>query len=594
MSTKKLYGKVARSNSKQSVTQQVSMRKRFSSLCSPQSNIQCVFCSKFQYAKQENYSPLLTKALFSKYSSSQNYYYSKDINDILDNESTAAVVFYRDLETMVEQEEYLKRTYIKRDIHAKQKALLEYYKYHHDIPRLFMTKVYVTINKFHEKKRRIEYAAIKRKLNIPDEDTKSPKKKQKPKQSDDDCSVGQLKHLLKDLNLENLSYFKKKNDISSSMLLREVLSVMGKQYDNIGSISGLMSINQSHSLFIESVDFSIIHQQPHLAITKKRPQVPIIKQLQKQNSQFSQQSSFEKAQQKQSSEIKGELTKRSSDIGSPLRNCNQPLKKSYKMEGFSNFVQQQYQQVKQQQMKNTQVELKRNDLTRKVSGNFSSSDYQLKVPSRQPSTRQEFQQTYQSNFNKGRVGSHFSSQPMQDEEIAQSPLKINTERPQPKSYQKNINKTSSRQASLYVSQKAKFNQFAIATLKNLQIKNKEELQKTYKPVQDYNNQQVHFRTKSTDTIQTYRTSPPKRQDSVIPAKDPLKLMSSVYVQGSNKKNSVYNINQNNIVNIYIEDAKKVKVMGGSQTARLNSPLRTQAQFQRHSPSAQKKRLVFVF
>lgn len=33
-----------------------------------------------------------------------------------------------------------------------------------------MTKVYVTINKFHEKKRRIEYAAIKRKLNIPDED----------------------------------------------------------------------------------------------------------------------------------------------------------------------------------------------------------------------------------------------------------------------------------------------------------------------------------------------------------------------------------------------------------------------------------------
>ena len=34
-----------------------------------------------------------------------------------------------------------------------------------------MTKVYVTINKFHEKKRRIEYATIKRKLNIPDEDT---------------------------------------------------------------------------------------------------------------------------------------------------------------------------------------------------------------------------------------------------------------------------------------------------------------------------------------------------------------------------------------------------------------------------------------
>lgn len=33
-----------------------------------------------------------------------------------------------------------------------------------------MTKVYVTINKFHEKKRRIQYAQIKRKLNIADEE----------------------------------------------------------------------------------------------------------------------------------------------------------------------------------------------------------------------------------------------------------------------------------------------------------------------------------------------------------------------------------------------------------------------------------------
>ena len=33
-----------------------------------------------------------------------------------------------------------------------------------------MQNVYMTINKFHEKKRRLEYANIKRKLNIPDED----------------------------------------------------------------------------------------------------------------------------------------------------------------------------------------------------------------------------------------------------------------------------------------------------------------------------------------------------------------------------------------------------------------------------------------
>ena len=69
----------------------------------------CVFCQKFKNTKEESYAPLLNKALFAKYSSSQNYYYSKDINDIIDEESTPAVVFFRDLECVIEEEEYLKR-----------------------------------------------------------------------------------------------------------------------------------------------------------------------------------------------------------------------------------------------------------------------------------------------------------------------------------------------------------------------------------------------------------------------------------------------------------------------------------------------------
>jgi len=56
-----------------------------------------------------SFSILLNKALFSKYSSSQNYYYSKDINDILEGESTPATIKYYDIELIVEQEEYLKR-----------------------------------------------------------------------------------------------------------------------------------------------------------------------------------------------------------------------------------------------------------------------------------------------------------------------------------------------------------------------------------------------------------------------------------------------------------------------------------------------------
>lgn len=120
----------------------------------------------------------MNKALYSKYSSSQNYYFTKDINDLLDAESTPATVFYRDLETILEQEEYIKRLrllwltryYPKKELKAKKSALLEYYKYHKDIPRLFMNPVYGSINRFHDKRRRLEYARIKRNLGLPDDD----------------------------------------------------------------------------------------------------------------------------------------------------------------------------------------------------------------------------------------------------------------------------------------------------------------------------------------------------------------------------------------------------------------------------------------
>ena len=46
--------------------------------------------------------------------------------------------------------------------------MTEYYKYHKDIPRLFMDVICNLIHKFHDKKRRIEYCRIKRHLGIVD------------------------------------------------------------------------------------------------------------------------------------------------------------------------------------------------------------------------------------------------------------------------------------------------------------------------------------------------------------------------------------------------------------------------------------------
>ncbi|CAD8047011.1 unnamed protein product [Paramecium sonneborni] len=607
MSTKKQVhgGKTSRSNSKQSVSNPMSVRKRFSSLSSPPNNqVQstCVFCQKFKNQKVESYGPLLNKALFAKYSSSQNYYYSKDINDIIDEESTPAVVFYRDLECMVEEEEYLKRSYAKKETTSKIKALLEYYKYHKDIPRLFMQKVYITINKFHEKKRRIEYANIKRKLNIPDEDIQPSKKKDKKKQkhSDEDLTVGQLKHLLKDLKLDTNSYLQKNVDISSSVQLREFVQQIGQKYDYLGQISGLLSIDQSNSFLLRSQDFSTInknHRQKYLINQKPKPNQNSKVQIldSKTTNQISYQGSLDKinfnrfqfynqgevSSQKAENSIKaGEQTKRSNQEQSPLRSSqqSQTIQKVYSsMEGFANFVQKQQQSYQKQQKQNYG---QKSSSQRKVSANFNSTDCQFRLPSRQSSTQKQSAelQSYQVNFLRTRVASQLqkydddykSKQPLATDRIQRSSMYNVEEKNQQKSQSKNIQKMPQ-----------KFTQYALATLRNLQVKNPEVKKKQVVNGNNMqgpilNSQQLHYRTKSQDAVVTYKASPQKYAQRHDNSKDPLRIANNICVQSSSKKGGgVYNINQNNIVNIYIEDLKssaKIK-QGGSQTARINSPLK---------------------
>ena len=54
---------------------------------------------------------MINKALFAKYSASQNYYYTKDINDICSNNRSTVVIKYKDLECLDDEEEFLKRFY---------------------------------------------------------------------------------------------------------------------------------------------------------------------------------------------------------------------------------------------------------------------------------------------------------------------------------------------------------------------------------------------------------------------------------------------------------------------------------------------------
>ena len=123
----------------------------------------------------------MTKALYSKYSSSQNYYYTKDINDIMTDGRTPAVIKYKDFVTLDEEDEFLKRYYKRHEYEYKIGLLVEYYKYHKDITRLFMLPITDTLNNYHDKKRKIEYVRITNKLKVDEEKKKNggvtPKKK---------------------------------------------------------------------------------------------------------------------------------------------------------------------------------------------------------------------------------------------------------------------------------------------------------------------------------------------------------------------------------------------------------------------------------
>ncbi|KRX04101.1 hypothetical protein PPERSA_08316 [Pseudocohnilembus persalinus] len=88
----------------------------------------------------------------------------KDINDILQNKNTPATIILKDINVLIETEQYYKRRYKLQEYPGKIKMLTEYYKFHNEIPRLFMLPISKVLNKYHDKKRRLDYLRITKML----------------------------------------------------------------------------------------------------------------------------------------------------------------------------------------------------------------------------------------------------------------------------------------------------------------------------------------------------------------------------------------------------------------------------------------------
>ncbi len=108
---------------------------------------------------------MLNKALYLKYSSSQNYFFTKDINEFVESSNKEHVVRFKDNVIFEEEEDYIIEYFQDQDIPSKLQFLSEYYKYHNEIPRFFQKPHNHILNKFYDKKRRINYYKIKNILN---------------------------------------------------------------------------------------------------------------------------------------------------------------------------------------------------------------------------------------------------------------------------------------------------------------------------------------------------------------------------------------------------------------------------------------------
>ena len=104
---------------------------------------------------------MLNNALYQKYSSSQNYYYKKEIEkfyaeklDLTGTERKNLLTFNDEI-AITEDCEYLLEFFEHSDVSSKVETLVEYYKFHNEVPRLFFKSLMRLIYKFHNKKRKL-------------------------------------------------------------------------------------------------------------------------------------------------------------------------------------------------------------------------------------------------------------------------------------------------------------------------------------------------------------------------------------------------------------------------------------------------------
>lgn len=104
---------------------------------------------------QMDFSRLVQKGLYEKYQTAQNYFYSKPVNEILrKNPMSPSFIRFQDLECLLSSKEHFSQFYPLETSIKKLNNMVEYYKFHQEIPRLFLRSSLTEIALVHHDKKR--------------------------------------------------------------------------------------------------------------------------------------------------------------------------------------------------------------------------------------------------------------------------------------------------------------------------------------------------------------------------------------------------------------------------------------------------------
>ncbi|CAD8091726.1 unnamed protein product [Paramecium primaurelia] len=118
---------------------------------------QCLYASIDQISKKGDLIQTMNLSLYYKHGQSQNYFFSRPINQIIKKEKHTIYMKVEDYKILDTQEEYLRQFYYMPNCQLQLKQLIQYYKFSIDHPMLYFLELKAIIIKYISSRSQVEY-----------------------------------------------------------------------------------------------------------------------------------------------------------------------------------------------------------------------------------------------------------------------------------------------------------------------------------------------------------------------------------------------------------------------------------------------------